>query len=164
LGDTYRNGSSLAYHQFVDLLMSLRPCAVALVLTLSVLVATSCSGSSSDQPVLSSSQVVGTWIGQAGSMTFHSDQTFSGHLSRPNADICPKVPPQATWAFLSPAGSSGLSLTSYKKGNVIEVTYAGAASDCNFELTSWKIDPPVGICFYADPDSPCTSAPFRKVG
>lgn len=140
----------------------LRTLLLAVVMVLTSFGLTSCGGESSSQPALGSSELQGTWTGPLGSITFNTDRTFDGHDLKLINSGCSSTSGTGTWQFLSPAGVSSLSPTLYKSGKLIGVDFAGPRSSCNFQLTTWEIDPPVGLCLYADPDSPCTSSPFRR--
>lgn len=122
-----------------------------------------CGRNQTSQPTLNSSEVVGTWTGPLGTMIFHADRTFEGQELKLNKG-CSGISGAATWQFLSSAGVSSSNPTFYKKGDLIAVDFIGANSACSFQLTSWEIKPPVGLCLDLDPDSPCSSSPFRREG
>lgn len=80
-----------------------------------------------------------------------------------------------TWSFLSQSGTSGTSpttykpgtavemLRNYKHGDLIEADFLNAKDACSFSLTSWQINGPLGLCYYADPESPCADGdPFER--
>jgi hypothetical protein len=100
-------------------------------------------------------------------MTFLANRSFAGHNLNLNAAFgsgCPSVSGTGTWEFESPKGATGSSLKSYKRGKLISVAFQGHFRSCNFQLTSWEIDPPVGLCIFSDPDSPCSSPVFTRNG
>jgi hypothetical protein len=127
--------------------------------------ASACGGGASEQPVISEGSLVGTWSGPQGSMTFLADHTFHGSDLRFDAQPqgCTKFSGPGTWQFISSRGQSGASLTTYRKGSVIEVNMNGSLDSCDFDVTTWQVNGPVGLGYFADPDSPCISPAFARV-
>jgi hypothetical protein len=74
---------------------------------------------------------------------------------------CSSVSGTGYWDFLSPQGSSASGVP-YTSGNVVDLSFDGQNDSCDVTLTSWEIDPPVGLCLDYDPDSPCTGTPWTK--
>ncbi len=126
-------------------------------------------GAASSQPVLTSTDLTGTWSTPNGSLiTFSADHRFSAARIdlAPLFSGCRDLSGSGSWQFLSPAGDTGPGLmTTYASGSQIAIVFAspvsGLCSDL-VTLTSWEIDPPVGLCLEFDPDSPCTGTPFTK--
>jgi hypothetical protein len=122
--------------------------------------------SASTQPSLSTAELVGTWNGSEGSMTFSLDHAFGGQELKLNSVSglgCNKVSGRGTWQFLSPQGASGPRLTSFRRGNVIGLVFDGDLSSCGFELTTWRSGNSVALCLYSDPDSPCITPLFKPL-
>ena len=113
------------------------------------------------QPVLTVSDVVGTWTNHQGStITFGADADFNavGMDMEGILPGCRNVSGPGSWDFIG-QNNSGVSYTS---GNIVELSFDGQNDSCNVNLTSWEIDPPVGLCLDFDPDSPCTGTPWTK--
>lgn len=129
-----------------------------------VLLMSGCAASRTAQPVLKVSDVVGTWSNHKGSIiTFQADGRFSAarmDMGR-NLQGCGSVSGTGAWEFLSPQGDSPSSGV-YTSGNLVDLAFDGQNDSCNATLTSWEIDPPVGLCLDFDPDSPCTGIPWTK--
>jgi hypothetical protein len=119
----------------------------------------------SAQPVLKVHDVVGTWSNHKGStITFQADGSFSaaGMDMGPNLQGCSSVSGTGSWEFLSPQGDSPSSGVPYASGQLVDLSFDGQNDSCDATLTSWEIDPPVGLCLDFDPDSPCTGTPWTK--
>jgi len=134
------------------------------VLTMGItgLVVGACGSDQSSEPTLSAADVVGTWSGSEGTMTFLANRTFESHDLNLNAAFgsgCPRVSGTGTWQFEGDEGT-GSNSRSYKRGHLIFVAFGGSLTSCNFQLTSWEVDPPVALCIFSDPDSPCSSPVF----
>ncbi len=108
--------------------------------------------------------VVGTWSNHKGStIAFQGDGSFSavGMNMGPVLEGCGSVSGAGSWEFLSAQGDSASSGV-YTSGNQIGLSFDGQNDSCDVSLTSWEIDPPVGLCLDFDPDSPCTGIPWTK--
>jgi hypothetical protein len=117
------------------------------------------------QPVLTVSDVVGTWSNHKGStITFQADGRFSGvgMDMAPVLQGCGNVSGPGYWEFLSAEGDSPPAGVTYASGNQIGLSFDGQNDSCGVSLTSWETDPPVGLCLDFDPDSPCTGPPWTK--
>jgi hypothetical protein len=126
-------------------------------------------GAANSQPVLTRTDLTGRWSTPNGSwIRFSADHRFSaaGIDLAPFFPGCPDLSGSGSWQFPSPEGA-GLGLTTYASGSEIVILFASPVSPlCSnvVTLTSWEIDPPVGLCLEFDPDSPCTGTPFTKKG
>jgi hypothetical protein len=125
-------------------------------------------GAATSQPVLTSTDLTGTWSTPNGSrITFSADHHFSaaGINLAPFFTGCPDLSGSGSWQFLSPGGDTGPGPATYASGSAIAILFASPVSRlCSdmVTLTSWEIDPPAGLCLEFDPDSPCTGTPFTK--
>jgi hypothetical protein len=140
---------------------------IAVIAACAPLVSCALGGASAAQPVLKISEVVGTWSNHQGStVIFQADQHFSaaGMDMAPNLPGCGDVSGTGNWSFDDAQGNSPPPGVSYTKGNHIELAFNGQNDACNVTLTSWEINPPVGLCLDFDPDSPCTGTPWTKKG
>lgn len=137
----------------------------SLFLAFTPILLAACSASKA-QPVLTTSELLGSWSNHHGStITFYATHRFSatGINLTPNVQGCADASGPGTWQFLSPQGVSGKSLTSYAMGFQVLIEFdAQAFEKCSVSLTSWEINPPVGLCLDFDPDSPCTGIPWTK--
>jgi hypothetical protein len=120
---------------------------------------------SDSQPVLTTADIVGTWSNHNGStITFKADGTFSG-VAMPLGPLpeaeCDHLTDTGQWEFADATGSSPTSGASYASGNQVLLTF-GDYEACDSSLTTWGIDPPVGLCTEWDPDSPCMGTPWTK--
>jgi hypothetical protein len=126
-----------------------------------------CTHNPTSEPSLTRAQIVGTWRGPLGSLIFSKDQTFQADSLRSLESVglegCTQVSGGGTWQFLSNHGVSGHRLDQYSRGDLIGVELNASLENCSFELTTWEVSSPVGLCYYADPDSPCITPVFRKV-
>jgi hypothetical protein len=125
-------------------------------------------GAANSQPVLTSADLTGRWSTPNGSwITFSADHRFSAALidQAPFFIGCRDLSGSGSWQFPGPEGA-GLGLTTYPSGSEIVILFTSPVSPlCSMHvvtLTSWEIDPPVGLCLEFDPDSPCTGTPFTK--
>jgi hypothetical protein len=137
-----------------------------LVLGCALLVSCCAVSHGTAQPTLKESEIVGTWSNHKGStISFQANGRFSvvdmnfGALSYG----CSNVSGPGYWEFLSADGDSPSTGVTYTSGNQIGLSFDGQNDSCNVTLTSWEIDPPVGLCLDFDPDSPCTGSPWTKV-
>jgi hypothetical protein len=143
------------------------PCAAAAI----VLLAT--RAQSGTQPVLSSTDLVATWMSPAGgSITFANSNRFTAAGLR--LDMfwggCAgsgKTSVSGTWQFLSPQGDSGTG--SYSKGNLVYLYFDDTAGDplagCTgggITLTSWNTGSATALCLQFDPDTPCDGYVFER--
>lgn len=125
----------------------------------------SCASTPSAQPVLTVNDVVGTWSNHKGStITFQADGRFSavGIDAGRFFQGCGNVSGPGSWDFLSAEGDSPPLGVTYTSGNQIGLSFDGQNDSCDVSLSSWEIDPPVGLCLDFDPDSPCTGVPWTK--
>lgn len=151
-----------------------RTCAV-LLCALSVALA-ACGSGGANQPILKASGLVGTWSGSLGTITFRADRTFeTRHLNIPDlGSECTNLSMSGTWKFISQSSASGASPsthkpgsaveapTNHKRGSLVEADFYNPRDVCSFAVTTWQIDGPLGLCYYADPDSPCADGePFE---
>jgi hypothetical protein len=122
-------------------------------------------GLNPSEPTLTMNDVVGTWSNHKGStLTFQADGRFSavGMDMAPILQGCGNVSGPGDWDFLSAQGDSPTSGVPYQSGTVVGLSFDGQNDSCDATLSSWEIDPPVGLCLEWDPDSPCTGTPWTK--
>jgi len=122
---------------------------------------------SDSQPVLTQDEILGTWSNHNGStITFTSYTNFTavaidltaGNPAGPQD--CDSVTGSGIWEFLSPEGDSAGG--GYPQGNQIWLQFR-QSPECDAQLDTWEINPPVGLCLSFDPDTPCSSAsPWTK--
>jgi len=118
-----------------------------------------CVQQSGTQPVLSSSDLVATWVSPVGgSISFASDHRFttSGLRLGKYWGGCAKtgrISAAGTWQFLSPQGDSGVNPTGYSKGSLIDLSFdqtpGPSPIDCiggAMTLTSWNLGSARGLC------------------
>ena len=136
---------------------------------ISVTVLVSCGVNSGGQPILTKSELVGSWVGPDGTLVFSPNQSFTGYdlklgISNGVNTFCPSelVKANGTWSFTTPENMAGAQTYAPGKSNIIFV-HLSTKSFCGFSLTSWEIRPPVGLCFSHDPDTSCGSPAFVKV-
>lgn len=95
-------------------------------------------------------------------MVFHKDYTFNAVAMEtdPVLPKCTSVSGTGEWEFTNAHGNTPPPGVTYKSGNQIFLAFDGQNDTCNAELTTWEINPPVGLCLDLDPDSPCTGTPW----
>jgi hypothetical protein len=138
----------------------------ALTFGLLPLAIAACGNPQAIQPELTQQQVIGTWTSQSGSAVAFGP----GHVLvvrhvniSPGVPGCGTVSGTGTWQFLSPTGSTGRSLNTYDKGNLLMVLMPSIREACNgWELTTGSGSSQVTLCVASDPDSPCSSETFAR--
>jgi hypothetical protein len=73
---------------------------------------------------------------------------------------CRSVSATGTWQFDSPQGASGIGLDTYRTGDIIQIEFPSSQpiTNCDSQFTTWEINPPLKLCLYLDPDTPCGSS------
>ena len=161
-----REAGFVSHYSGVALWLNKRRLTLSATITgVLAVVISACGAGQTSQPILKTSDLVGTWTGQRGALTFSADHSVEGHdlnVDDPNCRMTISGP--GVWQFVSPAGSSSISNTRYKKGNGIFVVFPSQKGTCGaVSLTSWQINGPLGLCIELDPDDPCAAGePFRR--
>lgn len=138
--------------------------AAACVVLAAILVVAGCTQANT-QPTINGARLIGTWVGSRGAtMNFMADHTVVvralnlGYVGP--AGTCRSVSASGTWQFDGPQGASGISPDTYAKGNIIQVEFPPSQpiTTCDSQFTTWEINPPLKLCLYLDPDTPCGSS------
>ena len=125
------------------------------------------------QPVLSSADLIATWVSPAGgSITFANSNRFTAAGLRLDKfwGGCAgsgKISVSGTWQFLSPQGDSATG--SYANGSLVDLVFNDTAGNpstgCTgggITLTSWNTGSAAALCLQFDPDTPCDGYVFER--
>lgn len=121
------------------------------------------------QPVISTRELVGTWKGAEGQLSFNTDHSVKATDLRldPVAGFLMRCPRgrsgMGTWQFLSPKGVGAMDLAQYRRGSLLDINFPV----CFLSLTTWdngRGPASATLCFSPDPDSPCEGALYYKEG